>query len=260
MINKLKIAIIQADLVWENGSQNRRNFSEKINTISENVEVIVLPEMFSSGFTMQPKNVAEEMSGETVSWMQKLASEKEAAVAGSVIIKEKGKFYNRFLFVHSSGKIDFYNKRHLFSLAGEHKVYTSGLEKIIIDFKGWKICPQICYDLRFPVYTRNVENFDLLLFVANWPKPRINAWDALLKARAIENLCYVVGVNRVGEDANNLEYIGHSAAYDCLGTLQSDKIEEDECVKIVELSKSHIKSTRSKLNFLADKDNFKLLF
>ena len=255
----LNIALIQTDLVWHNAEQNRINFSMKIEKISKKVDLIVLPEMFTTGFSMNPQQVAEKMDGKTVLWMQKKASEINSAIAGSVIIKENGEFFNRFIFVYPSGKIDYYNKRHLFSLAGEDKVYTSGTEKMVIDYKGWKICLQICYDLRFPVFARNVENFDLLLYVANWPKPRINAWDTLLKARAIENMCYVVGVNRVGKDANNLEYIGHSAAYDCLGAVQGNKIEEKECIKLVQLDKQHIEDIRSKLNFLADSDNFKLL-
>ena len=255
----LNIALIQTNIVWHNAEQNRINFTEKINSISEKVDIVVLPEMFSTGFSMNPEQVAEEIDGKTVKWMQKKASEINSAISGSVIIKESDKFYNRFLFVHPSGKIDYYNKRHLFSLAGEDSVYTSGVEKVVIDYIGWKICPQVCYDLRFPVFARNVENFDLLLYVANWPKPRINAWDTLLKARAIENMCYTIGVNRVGKDANDLEYIGHSAAYDCLGALQGNEIEENEGVKLVQLDKQHIEVTRSKLNFLADRDNFTLL-
>jgi predicted amidohydrolase len=258
MKNSLKLAIIQFDISWHNAILNRKRLSQRINSITQKVDLIILPEMFTTGFSMSPKEVAEKMDGETVEWMQKVASEKETAIAGSLIIKVGEEFYNRFLFVHPSGKIDFYNKRHLFSLAGEDKVYTKGVDKIVVDYEGWKICPQICYDLRFPVFTRNVEKYDLLLYVANWPKPRINAWDTLLKARAIENMCYVVGVNRVGEDTNNLKYTGHSAAYDCLGDFKSDKIDENECIKVFKLDKQHIEDTRSALNFLADSDNFKL--
>ena len=260
MQNKLKAALIQADLVWENATQNRFNFSEKISKITKEVDVIVLPEMFSTGFTMQPKNVAEKMNGETVKWMQKIASEKNTAICGSVVIEENNHYYNRFLFVHPNRKIEYYNKRHLFTLSGEHTVYDSGKEKVIIEYKGWKICLQICYDLRFPVFTRNIENYDLILYVANWPKPSILAWDSLLKARALENLAYVIGVNRVGADANNLAYNGHSAAYNCLGEKESISKNENEFIEIVTLDKKHILETRKKLNFLNDKDSFTIQY
>jgi omega-amidase len=254
----LKIALIQTKIVWQDAEKNRTFFLEKINQITERIDLIVLPEMFTTGFSMQPQKIAEYMIGNTVKWMQKIASEKNAAISGSLIISENNKFYNRFIFVHPSGKIEFYNKRHLFSLAGEHTVYTSGNEKIIIDFKGWKICPQICYDLRFPVYARNVEAYDLLLYVANWPKPRISAWDTLLKARAIENLCYTIGVNRVGVDANKLEYNGHSAAYDCLGAKIAETKNNNEDIVIVTLDKNQISEVRNSLNFLNDRDAFEL--
>ena len=258
MRNKLKIALIQADLVWQNAKQNRINFSEKINNITETVDLIVLPEMFTTGFSMQPQQIAEYLVGDTVKWMQKIASEKNTAICGSVIISENKNFYNRFLFVHPSGKIEYYNKRHLFTLAGEHTVYTRGEEKLLINYKGFKICPLVCYDLRFPVWARNVENYDVLLYVANWPKPRINAWDTLLKARAIENMCYTIGVNRVGTDANNLEYNGHTAIYNCLGEQVAETQENIEDIVIVTLEKNYIDETRTKFNFLNDKDIFEI--
>ena len=254
----LKIALIQANLVWHNVKENRNQFSKKINAIKESVDVIVLPEMFTTGFSMQPKEVAESMQGETVKWMQKLASERNTAIAGSIIILENNNYFNRFLFVHPSGKIDSYDKRHLFTLAGEHEVYKQGDKKSIIHYKGWKICPLICYDLRFPVWARNIENYDVLLYVANWPKPRINAWDILLKARAIENMCYTIGVNRVGADANNLEYSGHSVAFDFLGNEIAQILPSKEEVITFTINKETLLETRRKLNFLADKDNFKL--
>lgn len=252
----LKVALLQTDVVWQDAEQNRINFSSKIYELNEKVDLIVLPEMFSTGFSMKPHSVAESIHGETVRWMLKLASEKNAAICGSVIISEATNFYNRFVFVYPSGEINFYNKRHLFSLAGEDEVYTKGEEKVVIEYKGWKICPQVCYDLRFPVFARNVENYDVLIYVANWPKLRINAWDALLKARSIENMCYTIGVNRIGEDGNSLEYNGHSAVYDCLGEKQSTKTEEVAFIEVVELQKKHISVTRNKLNFLTDKDVF----
>lgn len=254
----LNIALIQADLVWQNAEQNRIQFSKKIHQIQEKVDVIVLPEMFTTGFSMQPQELSESMKGETVKWMQKIASDKNAAIAGSIIISEDNKYYNRFLFVHPSGEINQYNKRHLFSLAGEHKTYSSGEEKLIVNYKGWKICPLICYDLRFPVWSRNLEDYDVLLYVANWPKSRISAWDALLKARSIENMCYTVGVNRVGVDANNFEYSGHSAAFDGLGKKLTHMKTNQEDKAIITLTKKHLNEVRNKLNFLNDKDSFEI--
>lgn len=245
-------------LVWENPTENRNNFEQKINGINEVIDLIVLPEMFTSGFTMNPKKVAETMQGETVSWLIKLAKAKNCAITGSLVITENENYYNRLLFVFPDGKIEFYDKRHLFTLAGEDKVYTSGKEKLIVTYKGFKICPLICYDLRFPVFTRNVENYDLLIYVANWPKPRMNAWDILLKARAVENMSYVIGVNRIGNDNNHLDYVGHSQAIDFLGNYLVEP-QENEGVFIVEIDKEKQDETRSKLAFLNDKDEFELL-
>jgi predicted amidohydrolase len=257
-MQNLKVVLIQSNLIWQNAEQNRIHFLRKMNAIKEHIDLIVLPEMFTTGFSMQPEEIAETMQGETLKWMQKLASKKDTAIAGSIIISEDSNYYNRFLFVHPSGEINYYDKRHLFTLAGEQEVYTLGNNKLIVNYKGWKICPLICYDLRFPVWSRNAENYDVLLYVANWPKPRIDAWDTLLKARAIENMSYTIGVNRVGIDANNLEYCGHSAAYDCLGEKLTDIKQNSEETAIVTLSKNHISEIRSKLNFLADSDSFKL--
>ena len=245
-------------MVWENPSQNRLNFLNKIDSITQPVDIIVLPEMFTSGFTMNPKDVAETMQGETVSWMKSIASKKQAAITGSLIIKENDNYYNRLLFVHPNGEINSYDKRHTFTLAGEDKVYTAGTKKLIVAFKGWSICPLICYDLRFPVWARNTENYEVLIYVANWPKPRVNAWDALLKARAIENMSYCIGVNRVGLDANNHEYSGHSAAYDVLGNRLDTTPFDKEAMSIVTLDKTELENYRNKLNFLNDKDEFTL--
>jgi predicted amidohydrolase len=258
MQEQLKIALIQTELFWENPEQNRIHLTKQIEGISESVDLIVLPEMFTSGFTMNASAVAETMFGETVVWMQDLALLEQTAIMGSVVISENGNFYNRLLFVHPNGIIESYDKKHTFTLAGEHKVYTAGKEKLLVTYKGWKICPLICYDLRFPVWARNVEEYDVLIYVANWPKVRITAWDTLLKARAIENMSYCVGVNRVGVDGNGHEYSGHSAVYDVLGHKLDSISENQEAIEIVTLSKSHIKMYREKLNFLNDKDAFKL--
>ncbi|WP_452220653.1 amidohydrolase [Lacinutrix salivirga] len=258
MQEQLKIALVQTALVWENPTQNRIDFKEKIESISEPVDVIVLPEMYTTGFTMQPESVAETMDGETVQWMLKLAKEKQAALVGSVIIKESNRFYNRLLFVHPEGIIDTYDKRHSFTLAGEHTVYTAGKQKLIVNFRGFKIRPLICYDLRFPVWSRITEDYDVLLYVANWPKQRIEAWTTLLKARAIENMSYCVGVNRVGLDANNHEYSGHSTVYNVLGEPITDIKPFKDTIEIATLTKEHIEYYRNKLQFLEDRDAFNL--
>lgn len=253
----MKTALIQTKLSWENPGKNRTLLEERINSISQYVDLIVLPEMFVSGFTMNPKNVAETMNGETILWLKQTAKSKDCAITGSLVIEENGKYYNRLVFVFPSGEIQSYDKRHLFTLAGEDKVYTNGTSKLIIDYKGFKICPLICYDLRFPVFSRNTEDYDVLVYVANWPKPRVNAWDILLKARAVENMCYVIGVNRIGTDENNLEYVGHSQAVDFLGNcIQEPK--ETEGIFIVEFDKGQLLETRSKLAFLNDRDDFML--
>ena len=253
----MKVAIIQSPLSWENPILNRNYFEEKINEITQEVDLIVLPEMFTSGFTMNPSAVAETMQGETIQWLQSLAKAKKCAITGSLIIKEGENFFNRLVFVFPNGELQFYDKRHLFTLAGEDKVYTSGKEKLIVDYFGWKICPLVCYDLRFPVFARNTENYDLLLYVVNWPKPRINAWDILIKARSVENMCYTIGVNRVGLDSNNLEYIGHSQVVDYLGNSILEP-QESEAAFIVELNKDKMLETRKKLGFLNDLDSFEM--
>ena len=256
MQNQLQIALIQTDLAWENPNQNRLNFTKKIEGITEDVDLVILPEMFTSGFTMNASDVAETMDGETVSWMRDLSSKKGIAIVGSLVISENNNFYNRLLFVEPSGKITYYDKRHTFTLVGEDETYTAGKEKVIIDYKGWKICPLICYDLRFPVWARNTEDYDVLIYVANWPKPRVSAWDALLKARAIENMCYCIGVNRVGIDGVNSNYSGHSAVYDVLGNTLTSMIPNEEQIEIITLEKRHIDAYRNKFKFLNDKDSF----
>lgn len=256
MQKELKIALIQADLVWENPKQNRLNFTKKIEGISEAIDLVILPEMFTTGFTMNASDVAESMQGETVLWMENLALKKDTAIMGSVVITEGGSYYNRLLFVEPSGKISWYDKRHAFTLVGEDKIYSAGSEKLMINYKGWKICPLVCYDLRFPVWARNTEDYDVLTYVANWPKPRILAWDALLKARSIENMCYTIGVNRVGVDGVNSTYSGHSAMYDVLGKQMTNFIPNKEQIEIVTLEKRHIEAYRNKLKFLNDRDDF----
>jgi len=256
--SEMIIALIQSPLSWENPIENRNYFQEKINSISDKVDLIVLPEMFTTGFTMHPKGLSETMHGDTVNWLKELAKAKNAAITGSIIILENENYYNRLIFVFPSGEIQHYDKRHLFTLAGEDKSYTQGSQKQIIEYKGFKICPQICYDLRFPVFSRNNEDYDLLIYVANWPKPRINAWDILLQARSVENMCYTIGVNRIGPDENNHEYTGHSQVVDFLGNYLIEP-KEKEGVFIAELDKKQMLETRKKLGFLRDRDSFTVI-
>lgn len=258
MAEKLVTALIQTDLDWENPAANKDKLEKQINELETDVDLIVLAEMFSTGFSMNAKNLAEPHHGPSFKWMQKIASEKDAAVTGSIITSENGKFYNRLYFVFPDGSSEKYDKRHTFTLAKEHETYDSGTERLIVDYKGWKICPLVCYDLRFPVWARNTEDYDVLIYVANWPAPRVLAWDTLLRARAIENMSYCIGVNRVGRDGKDLDYLGHSAVYDSLGKAVSFRKEEAELTEIVILEKSHLQETRSQLKFLLDRDKFSL--
>ena len=258
MSKNLKIALIQTRLLWEDPKLNRKHFTHKIKSITQAVDLIILPEMFTTGFTMNASKIAENMQGPTVEWMQNMAAKSNSAITGSLVIEENKKYFNRLLFVLPDGKVFHYDKRHTFTFAGEDKIYKAGSEKLIIDYNGWKICPLICYDLRFPVWSRNIEDYDLLIYVANWPKPRIKAWDALLKARAIENMCYCVGVNRIGTDESNNEYSGNSAVYDVLGEEISNMRPDKEQTEVVILSKDHITTNRERLQFLNDRDAFTL--
>ena len=260
MIEKLNIAVLQVDLIWENPSKNRELFSEKINSINQEVDLIVLPEMFSTGFSMNAENLAEAPQGETFKWMQNVASQKKSAVTGSLIIEDTGKYYNRLYFVYPDGTFKTYDKRHTFTLARENETYTAGNQRLILEYKGWKICPLICYDLRFPVWARNTEDYDLLIYVANWPETRIHAWDILLQARAIENMSFCIGLNRTGKDENKYVYNGHTAVYDCLGKTLFENDKESEFTQIVSLDKSHLIETREKLKFLQDRDTFNLKY
>lgn len=253
----LKIALIQSPLYWEDPAKNRRMFSSKIEEVANDVDLIVLPEMFTTGFTMSPQNSDDEEGTITLNWMKEKASEKSSALVGSIVYKNADTYFNRLFFVKPDGQYYCYDKRHTFTLAGEHEKYQSGTERLIVDYKGFKLCPLICYDLRFPVWSRNTKNYDVLLYVANWPAPRINAWDTLLSARAIENMSYCIGLNRVGADKEGHKYPGHSAVYDPLG----NKIcySEKEEILEVTLSKFAIDGVRKKFPFLKDMDNFKIM-
>ncbi|UGU14206.1 amidohydrolase [Sinomicrobium kalidii] len=250
----IKTALIQTPLIWEDPGANRQALRKKIDSLDKNTDLVVLPEMFTSGFTMKPERVAETMAGETLSWIKETAVKNNVAITGSVVIAEDGKYYNRLLFTHPDGKVEHYDKKHTFTLAGENKVYHTGKERLVVEYKGWKLCPLICYDLRFPVWARNTDAYDVLLFVANWPLPRISSWDILLRARAVENLCYCIGVNRIGRDHNGNEYPGHSAVYGVLG--EQLAFSEKEEIIYTTLERDKITHYRNKLQFLEDRDEF----
>lgn len=254
----MKIALIQFDTLWEDKTSNLKKVAHFIETLPDDVELVVLPEMFSTGFTMNPKKVAELKNGQTLERIQKLATTHQLAITGSWVVEEDKNFYNTLFFVFPDGSYKTYNKRHLFTLAGEHKVYMAGNEKLIVNYNGWNICPLVCYDLRFPVHSRIVnQNYDVLLYVASWPDKRIYAWDSLLKARAIENMSYVVGVNRCGTDPNGVYYSGHSQALDYMGQYLQEPLEK-EAVKIVTIAKEPLEKARTKLAFLNDADDFEI--
>ncbi len=235
----------------------------KIMGITENTNLVILPEMFSTGFSMKPSNLAETMEGETIAWMKRIAISKKIILTGSIIIEENGQFFNRLIWMLPNGNHGYYNKRHLFAFAGEDQHYTPGTKRLITSVNGWKINLQICYDLRFPVWSRQQSNnespeFDLLIYVANWPERRSHAWKTLLSARAIENQSYVIGVNRVGEDGNQINHSGDSMLIDPIGNVLFTK-QQDEVVQGFELNKEALQETRKKFPFWKDSDQFHIL-
>ena len=256
MKNNLRIAAIQFDIKWESKHENLRIIEKNLDKISE-IDIVLLPEMFTTGFTMQAKKFSEKMEGETVKWMKLWSKKLDSAIGGSIIISEGSEIYNRFVFVTPEEEIFFYDKRHTFNLADENKYYTKGNNLGIFEYKGWKICLRICYDLRFPVWSRNKYNYDLLIYVANWPEKRIQAWDTLLKARAIENMCYCLGVNRVGNDGNNNIYPGHTTFFNYLGDKVASSIEQKNNIINFDFNKDEMMLTREELKFLNDVDDFK---
>ena len=251
------VSLIQSDIIWEDKNSNLKKYQEQIDKI-ESTELIVLPEMFTTGFSMNPKNISEKMDGETIQWMKQNAYKMNSAICGSIIIEESGKYFNRFIWINPDGSIHHYDKRHLFSYAGENDNYTPGDSKIIIEYKGWKICPLICYDLRFPVWSRNSEEYDLLIYVANWPSKRKFAWRSLLVARAIENQCYVIGVNRVGLDNSGNSHSGETSIINALGESLYVKSHSED-LYTNGISKLELEKIRKQLPFLNDKDNFKIV-
>ncbi len=251
----LKVVIVQPDVIWERPDKNLAHLEQLVQ--NQSADLIVLPEMFSTGFSMKAKELAEPMDGQTVFWLKRIAKTRQSVVTGSVIITAGGQFYNRLLWVTPDGTIEHYDKRHLIGLMGETEQYSPGRERKILKLNGWRVCPQICYDLRFPVWCRNQDDYDLLLFVANWPSPRHTAWTTLLHARAIENQCYLIGVNRVGKDENGYQFNGGSRVVDPLGNAVSE-LQAEEGIITATLLSDELVSLRMKLPFLRDRDSFSI--
>ncbi|SFI86857.1 Predicted amidohydrolase [Kaistella treverensis] len=252
-MNNLKISAPHFDIIWKDKNANFRNIEEKFAAIQ--ADILVLPEMFSTGFYMQAEEIADQKE-ETLNWMRSFAKEKNIAVCGSASVKENKRFVNRFYFVEPSGEYQYYDKRHLFSYSGEDKTYSAGSERIIVSYNGWRILLQVCYDLRFPVFSRNNGDYDAIFYVANWPSTRIDAWKTLLKARAIENQSYVLGVNRIGIDGNNLEYPESSYCFFADGEeISSGK----NGIFSANLDSEKLQKNRQKFPFLSDRDEFKIL-
>lgn len=266
MSNSLTCTIIQTALHWEDKAANLHMLEQKINSINQKTEIVILPEMFTTGFSMQPKLFAETMDGATISWMKQIAASKKIILTGSIIVEENNQYYNRLIWMLPNGTVGYYNKRHCFGFAGEDKHYTPGNKRLIASVKGWKINLQICYDLRFPVWARQNQaanenkepEYDLLLYVANWPERRNTAWKTLLAARAIENQAYVIGVNRVGNDGNNIYHSGDSLVVNPLGEIMYHKA-HDEDIFTITLQKDELVEVRNKFPFLKDADSFHII-
>ncbi len=251
----MKVSLIQSNLFWENIDKNLNQFEHKIKKLADQTDLVILPEMFSTGFSMRPQKFAEHPDGRTFQWLKQMAISEEVAITGSYIVVENGHFYNRLVWMQPSGIFQSYDKRHLFSLSEEPAHYTAGEKKMIINWKGWKICPLICYDLRFPVWSRNVENYDLLIYVANWPERRAHHWRSLLNARAIENQAYTIGVNRIGDDGNGIYHSGDTSVIDFNGKLLFYTARMESVITL-KLDFEKQQNFRKKYPFLADKDAF----
>jgi omega-amidase len=258
-MDNLKITLFQGYLFWEKTDKNLQNIALRLSGIREKTDLIILPEMFNTGFTMNAEELAEPMGGKTMQWMHKIAVQYSCVVTGSIIITEKGNYYNRLIWMRPDGIHDHYDKRHLFALGKEHNTYTAGTKRLMVELNGWKICPVICYDLRFPVWLRNVEEtYDLLLIVANWPERRALHWRTLIPARAVENQAYVIGVNRVGHDGNEVYHSGDSTCIDPNGNVVYYKRDEEDVYTFSIIADEVIKARRA-MPFLKDADNFNII-
>jgi predicted amidohydrolase len=258
MKNSLNITLIQSNLYWEDIDSNLLHFEKLISNIKD-TDIILLPEMFNTAFCPKSNHLAESMDGKTINWMKEISKTKDCAIAGTLMIKDGENIFNRLVWISKDGTIFTYDKHHLFSLIKEEIYISKGKQRLIVEVEGWKICPLICYDLRFPVFSRNDVEYDVLIYLANWPVKRIDAWDTLLKARSIENQCYTIGVNRVGVDGNEIPFNGHSKVFDAFGKELFSATENKEEVLQFEISLDDLKLKRRQMNFLQDRDNFNLL-
>lgn len=255
----MKISIVQTDIIWENKQENLRLLREKLSPLRGTTEIVVLPEMFSTGFTMKSRELAEPVSGITVRILKELAADFQLALCGSFICSERSNYYNRAFFITPEGEEFYYDKRHLFRMGNEAEYFSAGNNKLIISYRGWNICLLVCYDLRFPVWSRNVNNeYDLLIYMASWPQARRLAWDTLLCARALENMCYVCGVNRIGVDGNKLIYNGGSVVFSAKGEVLASVPDGEEGIETVSLSLISLQQLRDKFPVWKDADAFRL--
>lgn len=254
-MENIKITLIQPDIIWENIQANLDKYLKMISEV-DSTDVIVLPEMFTTGFSMAPGKLKEKMDGVSVRWMKQVAAEKNASVVGSLIIEGDGAIFNRAVWVFPDGNTETYDKRHLYTMGQEHLHYSPGKKKTVVEFRGWSFCPLICYDLRFPVWSRNAENYDILIYMANWPSPRHHVWENLLAARAIENQSYCVGVNRTGTDETGLNYLGGSALISPKGF--GKFLDEKETTRTFEISYSELHKFRKFFPLLDDMDEFSI--
>ena len=266
-MSNLTVSLIQSNLHWEDKSANLQMFEEKILSLKEKTELVILPEMFNTGFSMNPVQLAEQMEGKTVQWMKRIAKQKNIILTGSLIIEENGNYFNRLVWMLPNGQYGIYDKRHRFAFAGEDQQFAAGEKRLIASVKGWRINLMVCYDLRFPVWARQQPDvsanessleYDLLIYVANWPERRIHAWNTLLQARAIENQCYAIGVNRVGNDGHNIYYNGNSMIIDPLGQIIYQKSEVED-VYTYTFEKQKLEEVRAKFPFWKDADEFQIL-
>lgn len=256
----LTVTLIQTELFWEDIPANIAMFDDKIDGISEKTDVIILPEMFTTGFTMNVEKAAEPMTGKAVSWLVAKAKQKQVHILGSIIIEEEKKYFNRLVWATPNGQIMTYDKKHLFRMAGEHKVYSPGNRHLTVDVNGWKLRTFICYDLRFPIWCRNIGNqYDAAIYIANWPARRAHHWKLLLPARAVENQCYVIGVNRVGQDGNGVAHSGDSSIIDPLGNILFQKADVP-CIHTATLNYDKVKEFRESFAAWQDADGAAVKF
>ena len=254
----LRVTLVQTELAWQDPAVNRRNLAAHFRGLVGHTDLVVLPEMFSTGFSMDAEALAEGMDGPTIGWMREEAAALGCVVTGSLIVRDAGRCFNRLVWARPDGSLEHYDKRHLFRMANEQQHYAAGDRRLVVEVKGWRVCPLVCYDLRFPVWSRGRDDYDVLLYVANWPQRRAHAWSTLLRARAIENLCYVVGVNRVGKDGNGATYGGDSVALDFLGQPLSSEGGGDR-VETAVLDLESLRAYRQSFPAQLDADRFELL-